>query len=131
MELGFVVANACTKEIGLSHLCNAVRGCAGPRAATWCGGAGSRGGPARIPPRAASRRRDGGRAPVCPRSPGGGEAKGGKSDPSAGSFSEAFPRLRLLAPARRQRRSRICPPSPAPLPARTQRKAPVLPSAAS
>lgn len=65
----------------------AVRGCAGPRAATSCGGAGSRGGPARIPPRAASRRRDGGDAPGCPRSSGGGEGKRGKSDLSAGSFS--------------------------------------------
>lgn len=50
-----------------------VRGCAGPRAATSCGGAGSSGGPARIPPRAASGRRDGGRAPGCPRSSGRGK----------------------------------------------------------
>lgn len=39
--------------------------------------------------------------------PGGGEGKRGKSDPSAASFPKAFPRLRLLAPTRRQRRSRV------------------------
>lgn len=113
----------------------AVRGCAGPRAATSCGGAGSRGGPARIPPRAASRRRDGGRAPGCPRSPGGGEGKRGKSDPSAGSFPR--PSLgcgsSLLPTVNAEAASAPAPhpPPPSPLSVQTQRKAPVLPSAAS
>jgi len=109
----------------------AARGCAGPRAATSCVGAGSRDGPVRIPPRAASRRRDGGRAPVWPRSPGGG-GKGSevnrilRQEAFQGLPSAAAPRSFLpLTP-----KPHLAP-SPTLLLVKTQRKALVLPSAAS
>lgn len=107
------------------------QGGAGPRAATSCGGAGSRGGPARIPPREASRRRDGGGAPGCPRRPGGGEGKRGKSDPSAGSFPRPSLGCRSSLLPTVNAEAASAPASPRPLSVRTQRKAPVLPSAAS